>query len=503
MSSASDFAFGTSTCIAIAGLTVAIIALAQPGPNIPDTSGFLKTDGTNEMEANLPMNGFSFNGLSNIALENTPNIPTPGNGLTGFFSTGGGNLTQIDQDGNTYTYLTSEPSGDFLPRDGSLPMLGNLDMGTNSMLNLVSIATPSITGNVVFGSGTTLTQTSNQRNVLLGINHVVSGQEDTLIGFHNNVSGGNENIVIGVTHTITGDSNACYGSNTNSITGSVNTIVGSQNTIVGFETYVLGDLNSILSGTTQSCIVGRDNTINTNVMNGGIFGFGNTIGQNNCFVLGNNASNNLVNTMCLGDGLTNVYPFTDNAMSLGTSTQRFENQYLSNNVYILGLTVPVAQYSLYAPATVANTTTETVYSGSSFLGSLFIPALQVGAVIRVTVNFLLNLASTSSGDALHLYLNNATTGTKLASPFYTLPTNTPLINVIGTLSYTVVVRDTANVYATSIGSLAGATFAGTSALALYNSPDNQTLTLSAQFDLGVNVSFTAEQVIMERMFTSA
>jgi hypothetical protein len=74
-----------------------------------------------------------------LTLNNQASVPNAPINASSFFSTGLGNLTQVDPLGSTTTYATTASMGSFLPLDGSLPMTGDLDMGTNNLLNANSI----------------------------------------------------------------------------------------------------------------------------------------------------------------------------------------------------------------------------------------------------------------------------------------------------------------------------------------------------------------------------
>lgn len=83
-----------------------------------------------------------------LTLNNQVGVPNAPINATSFFSSGQGNLSQTDEFGATTTYATTAFVGDYLPRDGSLPMIGNLDMNGNSIVNIDELST---TGSVGIG----------------------------------------------------------------------------------------------------------------------------------------------------------------------------------------------------------------------------------------------------------------------------------------------------------------------------------------------------------------
>ncbi len=70
-----------------------------------------------------------------LTLNNVVGVPNAPLLATTFYSSGQGNLTQVDDLGGTVTYATTSFVGDYLPRDGSLPMTGDLDLDSNDIVN--------------------------------------------------------------------------------------------------------------------------------------------------------------------------------------------------------------------------------------------------------------------------------------------------------------------------------------------------------------------------------
>jgi hypothetical protein len=248
-------------------------------------------------------------------------------------------------------------------------------------------------------------------------------------------------------------------------------------------------------------VFGSNNNVGSALTNVGIIGNVNHITASNAYIIGNNATNNLPNTIQLGANVTNLYPFTANTCSLGLSTSMFQNAFLSNNCYLNGKPTAICEFSSYTTLTVSSDQ-ETLYSNVSAVGSLTLPPLQVGAVVRVKVNFTVTVANTPSGDAIHLYLKSSVSGV-LSSPFITTPSNTALLDVIGEMTYTMTVRDTANAYVFASGNIFDTNNGGAQQLASYDSTISQDLILSAQWDTGVTSHFTVQQIIVESLFRTS
>lgn len=81
-----------------------------------------------------------------ITLDNQVGVPNAPINATNLWSNGIGNLSQTDDSGTTVTYATTAFVGDYLPRDGSLPMTGNLDLNSNSIININNLNTSGTVG---------------------------------------------------------------------------------------------------------------------------------------------------------------------------------------------------------------------------------------------------------------------------------------------------------------------------------------------------------------------
>lgn len=544
--------------IATAGLVLGIIDACNVSTI---QNSYLRRDGSIPMTGDLNMDGHGFKNLFYLTLVNSSSAPTPGSNLTNFFSTGGGNLTQIDENGTTYTYLTQTPQGDFLPRDGSKPMFGHLDMGNNAILNQTTLlyldgsaamtgdlnmggfnivnlgllSTKASNNNVVFGSGTTVNQPANQSNILLGVNQVATGNLSTLLG-DNLTSTGSSNVMLGASSSITGSFGICIDTQGATLTGTNIISIGRANTVSDLGNVVVGRSNSIVAGSTSNvmygstnqviasgsssnAICGSTNVIHATTFNCGAFGFNNsvtgtrayvwgannTINATNAFLIGNTSSNVLDNTIALGDVLTAIYPVTDNTVNVGLTASRFKNAYLTNNCYLSGLPTPICEFSSSAESKFQGDNAEHTYSTVSHVGTLTLPPMQVGGVVRITVNFLLQYTSGAT-DAIHLYLNNTTSNTKLLSPFIPIP-DANLNNIVGQMVYTMTIRDAITAFAIANGFLqtvANAAITSTAqGVISFNSNISNTLSLIGQFDTGTSAIFKAEQIIIESLFKTA
>jgi hypothetical protein len=524
--------------IATAGLVLGIIDACNVSTI---RNSYLKRDGSIPMTGDLNMDGHGFKNLFYLTLVNSTSAPTPGANITNFFSTGGGNLTQIDENGTTYTYLTQGGVGDFLPRDGSKPMFGHLDMGNNAILNQTTLlyldgsapmtgdlnmggfnivnlgllSTKASNNNVVFGSGTTVSQTANQSNVLLGVNQAATGNVSTLIG-NNLTSTGNGNLLFGTSNSATGNMNICLDPLGATLTGSSIVSIGRGNTVSASGNLVIGQSNSVASGSTSNVVFGSTNVVHASTTFSGAFGFNNsvtgtrayafgssnTVNGTNSFVIGNITSNLLDNTIALGDSLTAMYPHTDNTVDLGLTASRFKNAYLTNNCYLAGLPASISEFSAFEIASFGGGGAEVIISNVGHVGTLTLPPMQIGASIEVTVVFIYSKTNTASADAIHIRLNNSTAVTVLNETVLPLLANTTYINVYGFLQILFTVRDTSTIFASS-HIITAPTPVGSQATATYNSTISNTLTLSAFFDTGTGASFTSEQILLRSFFKTA
>jgi hypothetical protein len=76
-----------------------------------------------------------------LTLDNQVGVPNAPINATNLWSSGIGNLSQTDDSGSTVTYATTAFVGDYLPRDGSLPMTGDLDLDSNDIVNVNNLNT--------------------------------------------------------------------------------------------------------------------------------------------------------------------------------------------------------------------------------------------------------------------------------------------------------------------------------------------------------------------------
>lgn len=99
----------------------------------------------------------------------------------------------------------SGPSSAYLPRDGSLPMTGDLDMDGNSINNQVQTSDIDMNSNDLLNVATI---TTGPNSVVIGQSITNGGSENVLIGPTVSCAGGNDCVAVGKGNTITGD--ACF-----------------------------------------------------------------------------------------------------------------------------------------------------------------------------------------------------------------------------------------------------------------------------------------------------
>jgi hypothetical protein len=408
----------------------------------------LKLDGSNAMNGPLNLNDHPILGAAFVNFANKATSPTPSANSTNFFSTGPGNLSQTDDTGTVHTFVTQGGVGNFLPRDGSLPMQGNLDMANfnvvnvanllyldgsaamtgsldmgnfnvinvgnllyldgsaamtsnlnlnnHNVINAYAVVTPSTDTNVRLGSGTTVTSgTANVQNIFIGAGSGATGTNCIVIGANNNQGSVSAHCVM------VGDNDISFGANA--------IVIGSGNTVNGANSYILG------TGSATSAA--------------------------GAMVLGDGVTNSVAQTLLFGTGLLNIRPAANAICDIGTSSLAFNNGYFATNVYVNNLPLAICQYSTFNDVVVDGAivgTAETNYSNAvDNVGSLSFPPLAGGTVINVKVLF--SFVATNASDTLTLRLYGTAPTSQLLSAIVLTFAGSPSV-VPGNVTYTLCVR---------------------------------------------------------------
>lgn len=300
-----------------------------------------------------------------LTLNNQVGVPNAPVNSTTFFSSGQGNLSQVDELGAVVEYLTVD-SGPYVPISGSVAMTGNLNMGTHDLTNVNNILTTSPT--VTIGNSNT---NPSYGSVCVGANNTVSSGALSLVyGYNNNMGGSanGQNIVYGNNNT---DSNSTGGS------------------------FIYGFNNTNGTGS-RNMIYGRDNKI--------------LDGVNDAVIIGFNGTNSTSNSVLFQNATSNIRSRNNNTCDLGVlGTNQFNNVYANNFTSNGAVTVGSSATSLsLGSSTVGASIPCTNTSTSVSTGSL-VTSGGVGVTKDVYVGGFLNVAGRVDSNAtLSLGTSNAT-----------------------------------------------------------------------------------------------
>lgn len=283
-----------------------------------------------------------------VTLNDTGGVPNPPVGAVTFFSTGA-ELKATNPVGVTLTFATTTDLVDYLLRDGSLPMTGDLDMG-NFGITSSGAAGPR------FGNSAT---TGGNSSTAMGNDATASGLGATAVGRFCTASS-NNCLAYGISATASAVGAAAFGRSAVASAG-----------------------DAVAIGTSANA------------------------SASNAIAIGLSSSNAVANSCSIGGAsIGQVRPGNNAGCDLGTAGNQWRDLYLSG--VLRGANSARPNYSSYSDTTCDNTVTETPISGAgSALGSLTLAAGQpLGMVLHLNTCIT---ASSVAGDNLDIrfYSNGA------------------------------------------------------------------------------------------------
>ena len=195
-----------------------------------------------------------------IAANVVTNTGTATSGRVATFS-----ANKVIQDGGTLLSDLATNAGvsaAYLAKSGGT-MSGSINFGQNNATGFNYIQSGVLAGNVIWGSGTTITTPpggNNLRNVYLGFNNDATGFAITLVGneCHQTVGAGVCNL-IGSTLNVAGANSSAYG-DTITITGNNSVAIGTNNTVPVSNGYVFGA--GVTNSIANSMLLGSAGIVN-------------------------------------------------------------------------------------------------------------------------------------------------------------------------------------------------------------------------------------------------